>query len=96
MKLLNDYAVNYGAIQTTTRMALSHAHNIVDTYRELGLKEIFVRPLTRLGAASDRWDNIGYTAEEFLSFYNDVLDYIIELEENGTEIRETTAKAYAI
>ncbi len=94
LKLLNDYAVNYGAIQTTTRMALSHAHNIVDTYREIGLKEIFVRPLTRLGAASDRWENIGYTAEEFLSFYNDVLEYILELEENGTEIRETTASIF--
>lgn len=94
LKLLREHGVNHGAIQTTTRIALPHAHKIVDAYSSLGLKEIFVRPLTRLGAASDKWETIGYTADEFLSFYNDVLDYIFELEINGHEMKETTASIF--
>ena len=73
--------LSVGAIQTTTRASLSCAKEIVDAYVELGFDSIFVRPLTPLGIARAHWDAIGYSPEEFVAFYRDVLNHVIALNE---------------
>lgn len=77
------------ALQTTSKHSLRYAKDIVDTYIELGFSSLFIRPLTPLGFAKERWDKIGYTAEEFIIFYKEVLEYIIELSLSGVRISET-------
>ena len=89
--ILDRYGVQSGAIQTTSRFSLMHSRDIVDEYVAHGLSEIFLRPLTRLGAASSQWNLIGYSADEFVAFYQEAMEYIVELNLKGTEIRETTA-----
>lgn len=79
------------AIQTTSRFSLSYPKEIVDEYVSLGLKSIFVRPLTPMGYAAKHWGEIGYTAEEYLNFYKKALNYIIELAAKGINIREANA-----
>ena len=79
---------SYGAIQTTTRKSLSYPTEIVDEYINCGFSRVFVRPLTPLGYASDYWEKIGYTADEFLKFYSEVFNYTLRLSKEGIDIAE--------
>lgn len=67
------------ALMTTTRFSLTRGREIVDLYRELGMEQIFLRPLSPIGYAKRVWGDIGYEPEDFLRFYEDTLDYILEL-----------------
>lgn len=91
---INLYHVD--ALMTTTRASLGHAKEIVDEYVRHGIKVIHVRPLNPLGFARRTWEKIGYTTEEFLKFYFEILDYVIELNLKGTEIQERTAALFII
>lgn len=86
--------LNYGAIQTTTRQSLDQFCEIVDEYLDLGMNNLFLRPLTPLGIALKKWQEIGYTAEEFISFYKKCLLYIIEKNREGHFIREGHASIF--
>lgn len=90
----NIYHVD--ALMTTTRYSLNHAKEIVDEYVKHGIKVIHIRPLNPLGFASKTWSKIGYTIDEFLKFYFEVLDYVIELNLKGIEIQERTAALFII
>lgn len=79
------------AIQTTTRYSLDYGIQIVDEYRNLGSDSIYIRPLTPLGYAAKNWKDIGYTTDQYLSYYRSIVDYIISIERNGTPIKEVTA-----
>jgi len=84
------------ALMTTTRNSLGHAKEIVDEYVKHGIKVIHIRPLNPLGFAQKTWEKIGYTTEEFLKFYFEVLDYVLELNLKGIEIQERTAALFII
>ena len=88
----NNYYV--GAIQTTTRYSLPYAKEIVREYFDLGMKGIFLRPLTPLGFAKDKWKEIGYTPEEFLIFYRTAFWEIIEINKKGICFPEMHAKYF--
>ena len=85
---LRSAGLHVGAIETTTRKALTHAKEVVEGYLNLGFDSIFIRPLTPLGRAAIKWDEIGYTPEEFLEFYANVMDELIEINKNGRYMRE--------
>lgn len=85
---LRDAGVCVGAIQTTTRASLSHAREIIDTYYENGFNSIFLRPLTPLGRASQKWEEIGYTPEEFSAFYKEAIGCILEKNRQGFTLQE--------
>lgn len=85
---------NIGAIQTTTRQSFEYYKEIVDQYIECGMNNIFVRPLTPLGFAQKSWEKIGYTPEEFIAFYKDVFDYIMQLALQGIDIMEGHAMIF--
>ncbi len=71
------------ALMTTTRLSLTRGPEIVDLYRELGMEQIFLRPLSPIGYAKRVWGEIGYSYEDFLRFYETTLDYILELNRTG-------------
>lgn len=79
------------ALMTTSRFSLPHPKKIVDTYMDLGLDHIFLRPLSPIGYAKRVWGKIGYTADEYLDFYRKALDYIIELNLRGKPFMERMA-----
>ena len=78
-KRLEKLGMRTGAIQTTTAKALDHPEKILRTYADLGYNQIFLRPLTRLGSAARRWNEIGYTPSQFLEFYRKALEEIIRM-----------------
>lgn len=79
------------ALMTTTRFSLPRAREIVDQYVALGLEGMFLRPLSPVGFAKRVWGKIGYEPEEFIAFYREALDYILTLNERGTEFMEREA-----
>lgn len=78
-------------IGTVTRHSLPYPREIVDEYLGLNSQSIFMRPSTTLGMAHDNWSRIGITAEEYLVFYEEMLDYILDLNKKGTYFREMFA-----
>lgn len=88
---IHERGYDVGAIQTTTMQSLNKAEEIIDTYVSLKQTSIFIRPLTRLGTAERVWNEVGYTADEFLRFYEKCLRYIIKLNQEGVIICERHA-----
>lgn len=94
IKLQHKYAKlsrkdTIGALPTITRFSLPYPREIVDEYVKLGLERIHLRPLNKLGKAVKEWAEIGYTAEEFNTFWSNSLDYILELNKKGRAIKES-------
>ena len=79
LSMLKEKGIQPSAIQTTTRQSLRYPKEIVRTYHDLGMSGLFIRPLTPLGFAHDRWKAIGYTAGEFISFYREAFDEILRI-----------------
>ena len=80
-----------GAIETTTRFSLNFPKEIVHAYVDMGFESIFIRPLTPLGKAAKSWEKIGYSSEEFIKFYQQALDELIEINKAGRFIKEDHA-----
>jgi His-Xaa-Ser system radical SAM maturase HxsB len=75
-KILESYTLN--AMLLTTKYTLQYPKEIVDQYFELGLPRMWIKPANRLAFADDNWDEIGFTAEEYLDFWKQAMDYIVE------------------
>ena len=91
IKKLRENDVTLGAIQTTTKLSLSYAKEIISTYLDLGFSEIFIRPLTPLGTALGAWNEVGYSADDFVEFYRSAFDEILKLNKNGIPFKEQYA-----
>ena len=79
------------ALMTTTNQSLNMPYEIIDEYVNLGFRSIFIRELNPYGFAHKYFHKIGYSTEQFLAFYEQCLDYIITLNHQGTEFRESYA-----
>lgn len=88
IKKIQSKGIRVGAIQTTTRHSLKYPREIVHAYKDLGFDSIFIRPLTPLGKATLNWENIGYSSEEFLDFYKEVIDELIQINKNERFMKE--------
>lgn len=75
------------ALMTTTQKSLSMPKEIVDEYLSLGLGGIFLRPLSPYGFAIKTKSFKKYDSSEWLKFYQEGLDYIIELNRKGIPLR---------
>lgn len=76
------------ALMTTTKASLGQVREIIDEYVAQGFHGIFLRPLSPYGfAVKTKWIS-SYDADEWLDFYFQGLDYIIELNANGYPITE--------
>jgi radical SAM protein with 4Fe4S-binding SPASM domain len=85
-----------GAIVTVSRTSLKHPDKLVDEYIKRGIDSIFLRPITPLGFAKETWGTIGYSPEEYLTFYAKALDRIIAycLKHPKSRFHENTAKMF--
>lgn len=79
------------ALMTTTRSSLGRVREIVDTYVEQGLTSLFLRPLSPYGFAIKTKSFAAYDVDKWLPFYEEGLDYIIELNRQGTPMVEQYA-----
>ena len=80
------------ALMTTTNLSLQYPIEIVDTYLEFGFKNIFLRPISPYGFAVHNEKKNKYETDKFLEFYKKGLDYIIDLNLNGTYLIEDYAR----
>ena len=76
------------ALMTTTRSSLGRVTEIIDTYVEQGLTSIFLRPLSPYGFAIKTKSFAAYDVEGWLPFFEEGLDYIIELNRAGVPMVE--------
>ncbi len=83
------------ALMTTTEASLDRVHAIIDTYVELGLRNVFLRPISPYGFALRTRGGAGYDVERWLRFYEEGLDYIIELNRGGLPMVESYAAIIA-
>lgn len=94
IKRLQEAGIHIGAIQTTTKESLKNPEAIVRTYCDLDLKYLFIRPLTPLGYAKEHWDEIGYRSEEFIHFYQQILNLMIDYNRKGIHMIEGHASIF--
>jgi uncharacterized protein len=80
------------ALMTTTASSLSKVKEIIDEYVRQDFGGIFLRPLSPYGfAIKTKWYK-SYGITEWLNFYFEGLDYIIDLNRNGLKFQEFYAK----
>ena len=79
------------ALLTTTSGALDRVNEIIDTYLNLGINDIFLRPLSPYGFAIKTKSFSKYQVSEWFEFYKKGLDYILDLNEKGVQVRESYA-----
>ena len=79
------------ALMTTTERSLGRVREIVDSYVELGLSSIFLRPLSPYGFAIKTKSFAAYDVERWLDFYEQGLRYILELNKAGVSMTEVYA-----
>jgi His-Xaa-Ser system radical SAM maturase HxsB len=82
------------ALLTTTRAALDMPKEIIDTYVDLGCRSIFLRPVDPFGFAEKTHAKIEYEREKYMDFYRRAVDYIVELNNRGTQVLERFAAIF--
>lgn len=76
------------ALMTTTAASLTRPREIIDEYVRQGFSCIFLRPLSPYGFAVKTGVVAKYIVDQWLDFYRESLDYIIELNRRGIPFRE--------
>jgi His-Xaa-Ser system radical SAM maturase HxsB len=79
------------ALMTTSKASLKQPEAIIDAYRALGFRRIFLRPLQPYGFAARLRNSWQYSAADFLTFYRRALSYILQLNRNGEPFVEDYA-----
>ncbi len=83
------------ALMTTSEASLDRAPEIIDLYAELGLRHVFLRPISPYGFALRKRGGAGYGVSRWLAFYESGLDHIISLNKRGIPMVETYAALIA-
>ena len=82
------------ALLTTTKETLARWREVVDTYVGLGCRALFLRPVDPFGFAEKTRRVVEYPRAEYLAFYRDAVEYMIELNKQGVEILERYAAIF--
>ena len=85
----NHYRVE--ALPTITRPSLARWKDIVDAFVAVGCRAIFLRKLDPFGFAAKSAKTLGYSMDEYLEFYANAVDYIIELNRQDVQVMERHA-----
>lgn len=80
------------ALMTTTESSLNRVREIIDCYLEHGLTSVFLRPLSPYGFAIRTKAHDRYDVERWLAFYEEGLEYILELNRQGVSVTEHYAR----
>ena len=83
------------AIPVITKKSLSYWKEIVDEYLSYGFRVVRFKYLGYFGRAAEKWDELGYTPEEFLDAWKKVIEYMFELNKRGVFIAEGIAQVIA-
>ena len=75
------------ALMTTTLKSFDRAKDIIDEYLSHGFNEIFLRPISPYGFARKNKDS-QYEITKFLEFYKSGLEYMLELNKKGINVKE--------
>ncbi|WP_370153684.1 His-Xaa-Ser system radical SAM maturase HxsB [Ferrovibrio sp.] len=86
-KILGPEGVS--ALPTITRAALRNPEGLINQYRDLGFPTIFLRPISPYGFATKTRKAIGYDMADYLRFYDQALNYILDLNAAGEPFEET-------
>ena len=79
------------ALMTTTRNSLKYPNEIIDEYLRMDMGSLFVRELNPYGFAIKTANSIGYSSAEFVEFYKQILNRIIEVNRGGRTFSEAFA-----
>jgi len=85
---LGPHAV--AALTTITKKSLSSPEAIIDSYRELGLHSVFLRPLSPYGFAA-KSPQRDYSVAEFMAFYRKAIAHLIQVNLDGYAMDEAYA-----
>lgn len=77
-----------GALMTTTERSLEKPREIVDEYLDAGFDSIFLRPISPYGFAIRTRQAEKYDFERWFEFYKFAMEYILELNRQGTRFVE--------
>ncbi|MED5463386.1 MAG: hypothetical protein VX699_01930 [Myxococcota bacterium] len=78
-------------LQTITGDSFPYWKEIVDTFVDLGCQTVFLNGLDAFDNVNASAKGLDYSTEDFLTFYTNMLNYIIELNEGGVQITEQLA-----
>jgi radical SAM protein with 4Fe4S-binding SPASM domain len=82
------------ALVTVTKASMPLYKEIIDEYKDIGAGGIFLRFLQPIGIAEKSMRHLGYTAQEYVDFYGKALNYIIEINKNGTLFYENSTAIF--
>jgi len=82
------------ALVTVTRASLRYPRQIIDEYRLLGIDNLHLRWVNPFGLSVNSWDAIKYSPRQFLDFYYNALDYVLELNKKGVYFVERGAATF--
>jgi uncharacterized protein len=91
---LDDTLYHVEALLTTTAETLPNWKAVVDTYVGLGCRALFLRPVDPFGFADKTGHRVEYPRAQYLEFYRQAVDYIIELNRQGVQILERFASIF--
>lgn len=91
---LDETLYHVEALLTTTVQALPRWKEVVDTYVALGCRALFLRPVDPFGFADKTGHRIEYPRAEYLAFYRQAVDYMLELNRQGVQILERFASIF--
>ena len=83
------------ALMTTTEASLDRAAEIIDVYAGLGLRNVFLRPISPYGFAVRNRGGAGYDVTRWLEFYRAGLAKVMDLNRAGIPMVETYAAIIA-
>jgi His-Xaa-Ser system radical SAM maturase HxsB len=83
------------ALARVTKRSLGAWREIVDEYAARGMRSLHLRPLDSSRRDPGTWQAIGYTAEEYLDFYRNVLGHVLDLNRRGVDLTERLAAVLA-
>lgn len=79
------------SIPVIVKDSLPKWKEIVDEYVGVGFNVLRFKYVSRFGFASDGWDTMSYSPEEFLDSWKKVINYMIDLNKKGVQISENMA-----
>ncbi len=83
-----------GALLTVTRRNMPDYKNIIEGYRKLGLNSIFLRWLNPYGFAASDLESLAYSMDEWLEFYIQSMEYILDLNKQWVFFTEQITTVY--
>lgn len=75
-KIRRVYGINL--IPNITKFSLKYPKEIIDEYLQYNQSYISLMPLS-ISTFYEKWPEVGYKAEEFIGFWKEVMNYLLEL-----------------